>query len=105
MCKNIIKLCLTVVFVFVLSLAVCAAYPSSGKQAPDGSVLIEGKIIGEKFGWGGNEQAGCTAAFDGNTDTFYDRSGHKLLCRNEAERVVCADNGVHHAAMGLSGQI
>jgi hypothetical protein len=46
-------------------------YPSSGA---DGSI-IEGTVIGNAEGWGGNADAGAAAAFDGNPATFFDPLG------------------------------
>ncbi len=55
-----------------LSLSALAAYPSSGEEVPADSALIEGKIIGEVLGWGGNKETGRKAAFDGDPYTYYD---------------------------------
>lgn len=70
--KNLFKTLVFVLTVILLSLSVCAAYPSSNKKIPDGSVLLEGKIIGEQMGWGGNEWSGRAAAFDGDIYSYYD---------------------------------
>ncbi|MBQ4591391.1 MAG: discoidin domain-containing protein, partial [Clostridia bacterium] len=52
-----------------------AAYPASGTEIPDGSVLINGARIGLEEGWGGNAAAGRDAAFDGDVNTFFDPLG------------------------------
>ena len=46
-------------------------YPGSGA---DGN-LINGTVIGNAEGWGGNADAGAAAAFDGNPGTFFDPLG------------------------------
>ena len=46
-------------------------YPSSGA---DGN-LINGTVIGNAEGWGGNAAAGAAAAFDGDPATFFDPLG------------------------------
>ncbi len=52
-----------------------AKYPSSGVSVPDGSVIINGKVIGNETGWGGNAATGAAAAFDGDINTFFDPLG------------------------------
>ena len=47
------------------------SYPASGA---DGSI-INGTVIGNAEGWGGNADAGAAAAFDGNPATFFDPLG------------------------------
>ena len=47
------------------------SYPSSGA---DGDI-INGTVIGNAEGWGGNADAGAAAAFDGNPATFFDPLG------------------------------
>ncbi len=64
--KLIMKSCAAVLCALSLSLSVMAAYPSSGEDVPSDSVLIEGSIIGEAVGWGGNKSTGKKAAFDGD---------------------------------------
>lgn len=56
----------------VLAVTVSAKYPSSGKSVPDGSAILKGDLIGEEIGWDGSARTGNAAAFDGNTDTYYD---------------------------------
>ncbi|MBQ3859803.1 MAG: LamG domain-containing protein, partial [Clostridia bacterium] len=51
--------------------ASAAGYPSSGA---DGDI-INGTVIGNAEGWGGNADAGAAAAFDGNPATFFDPLG------------------------------
>ncbi|MGN1346273.1 MAG: discoidin domain-containing protein [Eubacteriales bacterium] len=51
------------------------AYPSSGTEIPDGSVLINGDRLGIETGWGSNPATGRDAAFDGDTSTFFDPLG------------------------------
>ncbi|MCR4906633.1 MAG: discoidin domain-containing protein, partial [Clostridiales bacterium] len=46
-------------------------YPSSGA---DGTI-INGTVIGNAEGWGGNAAAGAAAAFDGDPATFFDPLG------------------------------
>ena len=52
-----------------------AKYPSSGVSVPDGSVIINGTVIGNETGWGGNAATGAAAAFDGDINTFFDPLG------------------------------
>lgn len=52
-----------------------AKYPSSGVSVPDGSVIINGTVIGNETGWGGNPDTGAAAAFDGDINTFFDPLG------------------------------
>ena len=52
-----------------------AKYPSSGVSVPDGSVAINGTVIGNETGWGGNPDTGAAAAFDGDINTFFDPLG------------------------------
>lgn len=52
-----------------------AKYPSSGVSVPDGSVAINGTVIGNETGWGGNAATGAAAAFDGDINTFFDPLG------------------------------
>ena len=52
-----------------------AQYPSSGVSVPDGSVIINGTVIGNETGWGGNAATGAAAAFDGDINTFFDPLG------------------------------
>ncbi len=52
-----------------------AKYPSSGVSVPDGSVVINGTVIGNETGWGGNAATGAAAAFDGDINTFFDPLG------------------------------
>lgn len=52
-----------------------SAYPSSGTEIPDGSVLINGDRIGLETGWGDNAATGRDAAFDGDINTFFDPLG------------------------------
>lgn len=70
------KICLNILcFVcalILLSVSVVAAYPSSGQQIPDGSVILKGEYIGEKNGWDGTEGTGRKSAFDGDIHTYYD---------------------------------
>ena len=51
--------------------AAAPTYPASGA---DGSI-INGTVIGNETGWGGNADAGAAAAFDGNPATFFDPLG------------------------------
>ncbi|MBQ3860186.1 MAG: laminin G domain-containing protein, partial [Clostridia bacterium] len=46
-------------------------YPSSGAEGD----IINGTVIGNAEGWGGNADAGAAAAFDGNPATFFDPLG------------------------------
>lgn len=65
----------TVTSLFCLMGAAAASdYPSSGAGTPDGSVLLNGTVIGEEVGYGKNIHQGCTAAFDGRAATFYNPS-------------------------------
>ncbi|MBQ3637427.1 MAG: discoidin domain-containing protein [Clostridia bacterium] len=59
-------------FGIVLASTACAAYPVSGTDIPDGSVLLMGEIIGEQNGWDGSPQTGAAAAFDGHKSSYYD---------------------------------
>ena len=52
-----------------------AKYPSSGVSVPDGSVIINGTVIGNETGWGGNPDTGAAAAFDGDINTLFDPLG------------------------------
>ena len=52
-----------------------AKYPSSGVSVPDGSVVINGTVIGNETGWDGNAATGAAAAFDGDINTFFDPLG------------------------------
>ena len=52
-----------------------AKYPSSGVSVPDGSVIINGTVIGNETGWDGNAATGAAAAFDGDINTFFDPLG------------------------------
>ncbi len=72
MLKRIFCVLLLVCITAVMTVGAFAAYPSSGKIPPEGSVLLEGKIIGEKIGWDGTENTGRAAACDGNIYTYYD---------------------------------
>lgn len=72
MSKLMFRICIAAVITVLLAIGVCATYPSSGKQIPEGSVLIKGSIIGEKTGWDGSAQSGCKVAFDGDIYSFYD---------------------------------
>ncbi len=62
---------IAVLFVIVAS-PVFAAYPASGADAPAGSDILTGELIGEEIGWGGIPETGAAAAFDGNIYSFYD---------------------------------
>ncbi len=55
--------------------SVSSAYPSSGTDIPDGSVLINGDRIGLEEGWGGNPASGRDAAFDDDVNTYFDPLG------------------------------
>lgn len=70
-CLNI--LCLISALIF-FSVGVMAAYPSSGQEIPEGSVILKGDCIGEKNGWDGTESTGRSSAFDGDIYTYYDPS-------------------------------
>ncbi len=48
------------------------AVAASGSEVPADSVFIAGEIIGSELGWDGTEASGRTAAFDGNTASFFD---------------------------------
>ncbi len=54
-----------------MEVAPAFSYPSSGA---DGSI-INGTVIGNAEGWGGNAAAGAAAAFDGDPATFFDPLG------------------------------
>ena len=52
------------------------AYPSSGVEVPEGSVVIPNtNLVGNETGWGDNANTGRAAAFDGDINTFFDPLG------------------------------